>query len=208
MIEKRRHVRAPISRPLAEVVPAMDAQVVWSNHEISDVLDVSFKGLAVRRPGALALAPQHHLPIQIRMVGTEFNVQARVAWVGPDAAGFEFVEVPPEGQLALAEGIDAKLLADAAQPVERKFFAQGASFHQWFQCPRDHHIYVWHDEKGKIAKVEVECDGEISRFHRGPLPIPLDPTSIRALRLVSHMDNSELKEFVRELAAGVSTGLP
>lgn len=204
--EKRRYARAVLKPGLSEVLSALGAQVTWPNLEISDVLDLSYKGAAVRRPGMFPVAVQTEASIEVRLgLFRPFRVPARVAWANLDWVGLEFGEVPPEGHQAMGEFLDAKLLGTTLRPIEQVFFSPGASFTHWFQGPSGIHVFVWLDSARKIDRVNVDFGHMTVRFDRGMGRHLLSREQRKALLILSQMDKPGLpmEEFVRSLAPGV-----
>lgn len=201
MREQRRFPRVTVQRGLAELISALDAQVTWPNEEISAVLDLSFKGLAVRRPGLFPVHVQNHVEVLIELGHARgFPAQARIAWCSLDSVGLELMDLSVDGYPVLHEYLDAKLTGHRLKPVERVFFAHQETFHFWYQTP-DVHVFIWLNDEGLVSRVSVQFGDESVSLERGR---PLNSHSERekrALLLLSQMDKREhpMEEFIRTL---------
>jgi len=202
MIEKRRYPRVQINPSLGEVLAILGAQVIWPNHETSDVLDLSYKGAAVRRPGLFPVALEARTTLQVQLGWLEpFATQARLAWANLDWVGVEFGDLPPEGHAAMAEYLDARLTGDKLKPIERALYAGAQDFTAWFQGPSGTHVFVWMDSSRSIERVHVDFGGVPVYFERGGRRAWLDREQRKALLILSQMDKPGLpmEDFVRTL---------
>jgi len=203
--EKRRFPRAQVLKNLAGLAPELQAQVSWPNHEICEVMDLSYKGMAVRRPGMFPINVQQKVAIAVELGGQlSFTVQARIAWCNMDWVGLEFSSLPPEGHQSMREFLDAKLVGSSLKPVERVFIHGRESFHYWYQGSSQTHVYVWMNASEQVERVLVDLDGEAAEFSRGQKRLRLGRVERRALLVLSQMDKPGLpmEEFVRSLLLG------
>jgi len=204
MKEKRRFPRAHVSKALAGLVPDLQAQVTWPNHETSAVVDLSYKGMAVHRPGLYALVAQQKVEVEISL-GSQppFAASARIAWCNQDWIGLEFQALPAEGHIAMRGFLDAKLVGTALKPVERVFVNSDEDFHYWYQGPGQTHVYIWMAGQD-VERVRVDLDGSVTEFVRGQPRLRLKPVDRQALLVLSQMDKEGLpmEEFVRNLLLG------
>jgi hypothetical protein len=201
MREQRRFERVHVRRSLAELFSALDAQVTWPNEEVSDVLDLSYKGLAVKRPGMFPVNAQTHVEIALELGRSRaFRVPARVAWCTLDNVGLALEEIPAEGHQMLHEFLDAKLTGARLKPVERVFFGSDQTFTFWYQAPGVH-LFIWLDAQGLVERVSVQFGEESVQFERGQVLHSLSPLQKRAILVLSQMDKPDhpMEEFVRTL---------
>lgn len=201
MREQRRYPRVHVQRALAELISALDAQVTWPNEEISDVVDLSYKGLAVRRPGMFPIHVQNQVTVTIELGRTRrFQAQARVAWCSLDGVGLELADLPAEGYYLLHEYLDAKLTGARLRPVERIFFGPEETFQFWYQTPGVH-VFIWLNEQGLVNRVSVQLGEDAVNLERGRRLNGLSVREKRAFLLLSQMDKQEhpMEEFVRTL---------
>ncbi|MBX3021333.1 MAG: PilZ domain-containing protein [Bdellovibrionales bacterium] len=204
--EQRRYPRALLKPALAEVIAVLGAQVTWPNDEASDVLDLSYKGAAVRRPGMFPVAVQNQMPVQVKLgIDKPFEVFARVAWSNLEWVGLEFNEVPAEGHQAMTDFLDAKLLGAAMRPVEKVLFSASSSFTSWYQGPGGVHVFVWMNSNRLIDRINVDFGTESVFFERGQPRVVFSREQRKALLVLSQMDKPDLpmEEFVRTFALGV-----
>jgi hypothetical protein len=203
-MDKRRFPRVRLQRSLAEVIAALGAQIVWPNQETGEILDLSYKGFAARRPGLFPIAVQERVDLKVEL-GTlpPFTVHGRIAWCNLEWVGVEVNELTAEGHLSMGTFLDAKLLGAGLRPVERAFYGEQQSFQYWFQGPQDTHVFVWMDSARAIQKVNVSMNGSPCDFERGQSFQSPSEHQQRALLVLSQMDKDTLpmEEFVRSLGA-------
>ena len=202
--EQRRFPRVNVLKDLGELLSVLGAEWTWSNGELSTITDLSYRGVAVRRPGIFPFAAQQDVDGVIRLgVAGEFNVKAKVVWFNLEMVGLEMQQIPPAGHAALAEYLDAKLVGASLRPIERSFFTPGSDFDQWFQTPSGTHVFVWLDGPKGISRVGVTFADLSFEFQRGRGANLKDPLVRRALLIVSQMDKPSLpmEEFVRSIGA-------
>ncbi len=202
--EKRKFPRVTVQRALAEVILALQAQVIWPNEEVSDILDLSYKGMAVRRPGMFPLSVQQRLDLRVELGGMKpFLAPVRVAWCNLDWVGLEMGAIDSEGLQSLHQYLDAKLIGAALKPVERIFFGPEQTFQFWYQAPGVH-VFIWLNSQGLVERVNVHIAEDVVELRRGRGGDKVSARERRALLVLSQMDNADLpmEEFVRTLGIG------
>jgi hypothetical protein len=197
MKEQRRFPRVRIEPALAEVFVGLGAEVTWPNQETSTVLDLSYKGVAARRPGLFPVAIANKLRLELRLGDLpNFATSVRVAWCNLDWVGMEFVALPAEGHFAMTEYMDYKLLGAGLKPVERAFFSSGAGFSHWFQGPSGTHVFVWMDDHGQMQKVQIDVAGRTHGIARGDR---VGREERRSLLMLTELRGLPVDDFVRTL---------
>lgn len=203
--EKRRFPRVQFNRAMSELTAALGGEVTWPNFETSQILDLSYKGLAARRPGILPVSAQQNVEVEIEL-GTlwRFKTKARIAWANVDWIGLEFRELPAEGHRAMSEFLEAKLIGQELKPVDKEFYSPKSSFTGWFYGPNGVHLFVWLEKDRGLIRVTVDFDGDVVDLSLGRRYDARDPRVRRALLILSQMDKTGLpmEEFVRKLLLG------
>jgi hypothetical protein len=201
--EQRRFPRARVQSALAELISVLRAQITWPNQETSELMDLSYKGFAARRPGLFPLAVQERVTLKVELgASPAFRTEAKVAWCNLDWVGLEVSVLPPEGHAAMHTFLEAKLLGTLLRPIERALVGAGQSFQSWFQGPSDTHVFVWTDPQGRIERVQVTLSDQVCEFLREVRVSEPTPLQRQALLVLSQMDKDTLpmEEFVRTLA--------
>jgi hypothetical protein len=204
MKEQRRFPRIQVSPKLAALAGDLQAQVAWPNHEVSEVADLGYKGVAVRKPGLYPVNAQSSADVEVTLGGwPSFRARVRIAWCNMDWVGLEFTEIPAAGHSALAGYLDAKLVGSMMRPVERALISPLTDFQYWYQGPAQTHVYVWMSGSA-VERVRVDMDGQVAEFVLGQPGLRLRPVERRALLVLSQMDKEGLpmEEFVRKLLTG------
>lgn len=200
--EQRRFPRVVVKGPLPELSSILGAQLGWPNLETTEIVDLSYRGMAARRPGLFALAVHNEVALEIRLgVMSPFQAQVRVAWCNLDTVGLELKSMPPEGHQAMAEFLDAKLVGTALKPVERAFFSAGQNFQVWFQGPGGLHVFIWTNKSRTIERVAMSLGERTVEFQRGTRVAIIDGDQRRGLLVLSQIDRPDLpvEEFLRTL---------
>jgi hypothetical protein len=201
--ELRRFPRATVKPFLKEVVTQLSAKLVWPNLEQSEVIDVAYKGLAVRRPGLFVTDRQQVVKVDVLFGAFGFQADAKVVWLNLELVGLQFDALPAEGHRAMMEYVDAKLIGQTLRQVGSFFVAKQENFNLWLQGAGGVNVFVWLNAQKLIARVDVEIEGQVVRFERSR-PLHLHTRAQRrALLLLSQIDNEELlvEEFVRSICS-------
>jgi len=204
--EKRRFMRVNISTDMAETRGELAAHITWPNLEMSAVLDLSYRGLAARRPGLFPFAAQQNVEVHLALgVAPSFKVQAKIVWFNLESVGVELTYVPPEGHLALQDYLDAKLLGSSLRPVQTSLFDRSATFHFWLQGPGGNNVFVWMKTPLMVEQVHIDMGEDSVFFAREKKLQFLGARERKALLILSQMDKPGLpmEEFVRSIAPGV-----
>lgn len=200
--EKRRYPRVSVSEGLNGIQNVFGAQVLWPNHEISIIQDLSYKGLATRRPGLFPIHVHQRFEIDLELGGdTAFRAPIRVAWCNADLIGCEFQALPPEGHLAMRDFLEAMLQGKSLKPVEKAFIGQHQSFQFWYQGIDGLDVSIWTNPQGEIEQVSLEGEDFHFDLRRGQRIPALTRPLRRALLILSQMDKDGLpmEEFLRTL---------
>lgn len=203
--EKRRFPRVQFNRAMSEFSASLGGEVHWPNFETSQILDLSYKGLAARRPGILPVSVQQNVEVEVELGQLwRFKTKARIAWANMDWIGLEFTQLPAEGHLAMSEFLEAKLLGQELKPVDKEFFSATSTFTGWFYGPHGVHIFVWLEKERGLIRVTVDFDGQVVDLILGRKYDAREPLVRRSLLILSQMDKTGLpmEEFVRKLLLG------
>jgi hypothetical protein len=204
--EQRRFPRLRIRRTLAHLVSDLNAQAVWPNHEISDLADLSYKGMAVQIPGVFSLGIHDWVTFTLELgKNVPFTLMARVVWRSQDLAGLEMLDVPPEGHNILGRFLNDQLMGAALKPVQVNLVNKGESFAKWYQGP-GLNVFIWQAADGTVEKVQVEFVDEM---------VELNSTKVidrdlerRAILVLAHLSSDVLpmENFVRQVT-GAKEGM-
>jgi hypothetical protein len=191
---------------MAEARGELAAHITWPNLEVSHLTDLSYKGFAARRPGLFPFAAQQVVDVHLALgIMPSFSVRARIVWFNLDLVGAELNELPPEGHLAMADYLDAKLLGSSLRPVQSSVFDKSSTFDFWMQGPSGISVFVWMKTPLVVEQVHLDLgDEEMVFFAREKKLQLLSPRERKALLILSQMDKPGLpmEEFVRSIAPG------
>lgn len=198
--EQRRFPRVAIATDIAEARGELSAQITWPNLEVSAITDLSYKGLAARRPGLFPFAAQQVVDLHMALgVLPSFQVRARIVWFNLEAVGMDFKELPADGHRAMNEYLDARLLGASLRPVQASLIDSTNTFDFWLQGPSGTDVFVWMKSPLLIEQVHVHLDDVSVHFEREKKLTKISPVERKALLILSQMDKPELpmEEFVR-----------
>lgn len=203
--EQRRFPRVSITPALAEMSSALSAHVTWPNLETSEITDVSYRGVAARRPGIFEVKLQNEIDIEVTFgVEKPFKSQARIAWTNSDSVGLELKTIPADGHKAMSEFLDAKLAGAGLRPIDRAYISPDQTFEHWYQGS-GWDVFVWMNEQRLIDRVMLNSSLRSVEFERGGA-VPMEEGDKRkALLILSQMDKHGLpmEEFLRTLGASI-----
>lgn len=203
---RRRYARVNLGPWLTAGLPLFGAQVTWPNLETSDIRDLSYKGVAVQRPGLFPVAVHHTVSLQLQFgVLKGFAASAQVAWCTQDMVGLEVVTLSAEGHAILAEYLGARLVGARLRSVAHSFFARDQDFQFWFQDMTGVAVFVWTGDDRLVRRVVVDLGHTDIEWKRGEGAAPDTADRRTALYILSQMDKPGLpmEEFLRSLSHGV-----
>ena len=189
--EKRRYPRATL--PTDDALSFLGARVAWPNHEMSDVLDISYKGLAVRRPGVFQVKDKEVIKLLVAL-GDEspYECFGRVVWSNSEWVGFEISSLPPKGHLALRRYLDDAILGLSLREVDKAHFSNGSTFQHWFQAGDACHVWIWTSKAVVIERIQFDIGGEKVELKKGQKISRGDILAMRALRILSQIKDENL----------------
>ncbi|NJL25302.1 MAG: PilZ domain-containing protein [Calothrix sp. SM1_5_4] len=205
-MEKRRFPRVRMRPTMAEAIAWLGGQVVWPNLETSEIVDLSYRGLAAQRPGLLSVSVQQNLEIEIRLGDRPgFKTAARVAWCNTEWVGVEFGAVSAEGHLVLSDFLDALVAGANLRQVDKGFVTGGQNFEFWFQGAGGVSLFIWLNADRQITRVQLDFGDSSTSISRGESGVFADGSSgrRRALLLLSQMDKPgvPMEDFLRSLGS-------
>lgn len=200
--DQRRFPRVQMQIPFGEVFRTLGARVVWPNFEISDIVDLSYKGLAVKRPGVFVVKMKDVVKLTIEL-GDEnpYECFGRAVWSSVDIFGFEITSLSPTGHLALRKFLDDSLLGQNLRKVEMTHYNSQSNFNYWFQAGSACHVFLWVDGDNVVERVQVDFDGEKVDLSRGQSVRLAGPLFHRALRVLTQLKDEtvSIDPFIKEL---------
>lgn len=198
--EQRRFPRVAIATDIAEARGELSALITWPNLEVSSITDLSYRGLAARRPGLFPFAAQQVVDLHMTLgIQPSFQVRARIVWFNADSVGLELQTLPPEGHIAMTEYLDARLLGASLRPVQAALIDPANTFDYWLQGPSGTDVFVWMKSPLLIEQVHVHLDEVSVHLEREKKLTKIGAAERKALLVLSQMDKPELpmEEFVR-----------
>lgn len=199
--ERRQERRVRLRPSLTDLFDVLSAKVVWPNLEISNLIDLSFKGASIVRPGLFKAEKTAVVALELELsAGAAGVVDAHVVWTDLDRVGVRFVRVAPESHAALNSYLEPQLIAADLVRVEPELVQASDEFSHWFQSGSAS-LFVKLDG-GRVSRAQVDLKDSTVAFARGARLKTISREERRALLLLSQMDKPGLpmEEFLRTLA--------
>lgn len=206
--DKRRYTRVHFRGDIGQAHRILGAKVLWSNQEVSDVYDLSYKGIAASRPALVSLKPEGLQTVRIELgERAPFLIPTRVVWISEQSVGLEFGDISAEAHLQLHSFLTDKLIGQNMRAVDPRYFSPEATFQHWFQGPQSTHLFLWcdADEPSKITQVMLDFDGQIWQFENRRV-VKGDELNERALKVLGQIASTELrlKDVIEKVASQAS----
>lgn len=163
--ESRRYQRVHFRRDFGANDRLVKAKVFWKNLESADVFDLSYGGMAASKPGLLELKNGETIDLTLELGDLPaFDLKAKVAWIKDYSVGLSFLELGPEGHLALRRFLSDKLVGASLVLVQPESYPKESDFDFWFSGPRGTHLFVKFGPTDSypqpIESMEVDLDGD------------------------------------------------
>lgn len=203
--EKRRYTRVHFRGDIGQAFRIWGAKVLWSNQEVSDVFDLSFKGLAASKPGLLDLKPESLQSIKLELgERVPVLVPARVVWLSDQLVGLELGDISSEAHRQLNSFLTDKLIGQHMRPVDKQYFTADATFDYWFQGPKTTNLFLWCDKEDptKVIQVVLDFDGQVWEFENRRV-VKGGQLNERAIQILGQLTVTEfrLKDVIEKVAA-------
>jgi hypothetical protein len=201
----RKFPRVRLHKTLGETFSALEAHIVWPNQEISDIVDLSYKGLAARRPSLQQVNSGEVVPLEVVLgAHRKFAARGRVVWLTGEAVGFEIDTLSAESHAILRDYIDPTLLGAGLRLVKSEFFSPEQSFDYWFQGASGVHVLIWLDSgRQKIERIDVDLNGDAADFRAGEKLLTPSDSERKALLVLSQIDKNliPMEDFLRSIGS-------
>lgn len=205
-VDQRRAERVPLALEWGGAQSLLGAELVWPNHEVSAVFDLSYFGLAAARPALFTFRQNDLVKLDLRL--GQMGVMAftgRVAWSNEKTIGLEIVETSALARLELDRFLGDQLIGRHLSRVDKQFYGQNADFSVWYHGPGDTNIYLWTAINGQIDRAEIEVDGELIQFDGKEIfPAGRPALTFRGMMVLSQID--EAKTALRPLMEALAKG--
>jgi hypothetical protein len=202
--DKRRYPRVHFRGDIGQAFRIWGAKATWANQEVSDVFDLSFKGMAATRPGLVDLKVGALQSLKLELgERVPVLIPARVVWVSDQLVGLEFGDVSSGAHLHLDAFLTDKLVGQYMRPVGKEFFSKDVTFDYWFQGPKVTHLFLWCDKEdpSKVIRVILDFDGSIWEFENRRV-VKGDDLNERAIQILGQITVTEfrLKDVIEKVA--------
>lgn len=167
---RRRHERVSVPLGWGDADSVLGAQLSWPNHEVSQIFDLSYQGVAVAKPSLFEGKANEEIMVTFKLGDNEeFSATLMVMWISENAVGGELLNLTLAMREKIDDFLEDRLLGLHLRPVNKKYFAQKSDFSHWYHGPKDTNVFIWQERSGQISKAEIELDGRVLIYSDGEL---------------------------------------
>lgn len=145
------------------------AKVIWPNGHLSQVLDMSYAGIAVSPQGILSsIKDGQELQVQLKIGDSDaFALQVKVVRVSAALIGLKIETTSVEGRLKIDQHLKDQIVGHHTRKVSPELLHPSAKSQSWYHGPFDTNIFLWKDDQSAISKVLIEYDNLILSLENG-----------------------------------------
>ena len=145
------------------------ARVEWENAQRTDILDMSYSGMAVTRPSGVNFEKGKCIRAKILFAGQPAQeMEFEFVRESEKLFGVAFVNLTKENVDAMDIFLSDKILGRNVRPVNPKFFNAKHDFHHWLHGPNNTNVYLWMNDH-KVRKAVIELAGSALLYEGGQL---------------------------------------
>jgi PilZ domain len=177
------------------------ARVEWETAQRTDILDMSYSGMAVNRPSGIEFEKGRVIRAKILFAGqTGQEMEFELVRESEKIFGVHFVNLTKENVDAMDAFLSDKILGRSVRAVSPKFFNANHDFDQWLHGPNNTNIYIWMNDH-TIRKAVLELAGsallyENGKFSHQKLLMRPEDAEYVVFPLAHAKEVKDLKEFL------------
>lgn len=162
--DRRRFHRVTVG----EVVdPQLSSYVVWPNNETTDIVDVSYKGMAIAAPKNVNLEACKDYLLKVKFEHFELvEVDAQVMWANQQVVGVYLESMSVSARNIFNKYIDQRLKGVKLRSIDPSYFKQGMDCDFWLHS-NDVNLQIWTQDK-KAIRCQLDMENsqiEVDRHH-------------------------------------------
>lgn len=160
---KRRFERIQIDESHVDQAKVfLAAKAEWSAGMESQIVDMSYTGLALTNPKGLELSLDQGQTLKLHLGDLEpFDISVTVMWKNESICGVSLNFMSGDGRLTYNRFLEDKILGSELHAVDRKLFSTEMDCTHWYQGVGDTNVFLWIDGEGDDQVVQsalVELD--------------------------------------------------
>jgi hypothetical protein len=177
------------------------ARVEWENAQRTDILDMSYSGMAVSRPSGIEFEKGRIIRAKILFAGLPTQeMEFELIRETEKLFGVHFVNLTKENVDTMDAFLSDKILGKSVRAVNPKFFNENHDFDHWLHGPNNTNIYIWMNDHA-IRKTVLELAGsallyENGQFSHQKLLMRPEDAEYVVFPLVHSKEVKNLKEFL------------
>jgi hypothetical protein len=136
------------------------ARLQWPGGVWSQVLDMSYAGLAVSSQGVLSQFKNDEvMTVQLRIgEAAPFDLQVRIVRISAPVIALKIETTSVDGRLKIDQHLKDQVIGAQTRIIDPELLHPSAKAHVWYHGPFDTNIFIWKDSEGAIQKLMIEYD--------------------------------------------------
>lgn len=177
------------------------ARVEWESAQRTDILDMSYSGMAVTRPSGIEFEKGRVVRAKVLFAGMPAqDIEFELVRESEKLFGVHFVNLTKANVDAMDAFLSDKILGKSVRAVNAKFFNQNHDFDHWLHGPNNTNLYIWMNDK-EIRKAVLELSGsallyEGGKFSHQKLLMRAEDADYVVFPLAHAKEVKDLKEFL------------
>lgn len=184
-IDRRKYPRLLLAHPDGQFDKLDGLQFLWPRGGKSQVLDLSYSGLAISSQGVLdQIKLGDYLEAHLLMPGPEQHqvpVSVRAVHKTAQIVGFRIDSTSPEGRIKIDQVMKDLIVGENVRPLSPHLLHSSLQCDIWYHGPFDTNFFLWKDGVS-IKKAFIEYDNSVLVYENG---------SFRVARTSSTADESQ-----------------
>lgn len=184
-IDRRKYPRLLLAHPDGLYTKLEGLMFLWPKGGKSQVLDLSYSGLAISSQGYLDFVKLgDYLEAHILLPGVDqfqVPISVRVVRKSAQILGFRIDSTSPEGRIKIDQVMKDLIVATNMRKLSPNLLHHSLQCETWFHGPFDTNLFLW-KEGNSLTKAYVEYDNSVLVY---------EDSSFRVARSASTSDESQ-----------------
>lgn len=169
-IDRRKFPRLLLAHPDGQYHKLEGLQFLWPKGGKSQVLDLSYSGLAVSSQGFLDLVKLgDYIEAHLLLPGdgqVQIPLSVRVVRKTAQVLGFRIDSTSPEGRIKIDQVMKDLIVAENIRKLSPHLLHSSLQCDVWYHGPFDTNLFLW-KEGSNLVKAYVEYDNSVLVYENG-----------------------------------------
>lgn len=172
---RRRFPRIDMKAFEGELEEIVGAWLIWPNGESMPIYDMSYTGIAAKRPSQVKLTHGMVCQLQCKLLNSRgqeqiCSVKAETVWFNDSVIGLHIVSLEVGDRSLMNDFLDDKVIGASMREIAPSLYARELDCDYWFHGPKDSNVYLWLKD-GQLHRVEAEVDDIILQYQGAVLEL-------------------------------------